>query len=272
MHLLKVLRNINYNKSLLGLRRKALSLFYKEDINKFIIFFRGRSGSTLLTNLLDQHPLIKTEGEILTRNVFSLGVYLDLRASLFLGEYAAYGFKCKKSQIEKQTTVNKIEKTFLSLSKRGVKFIYLKRQNKLKQALSAIAASKRNKEEKDNFFLITKTDREKQLYTAEKLTIKPEFLIGSTSFFERVGQEEERIMSLIPHLEIIYERDLLKSENHQATIDKCCEFLGIEKANCQDTNIVKANSDNIGDIVDNYSELVEAIQNSKYSHYLDADT
>jgi LPS sulfotransferase NodH len=272
MLLLNFLTNFNYQKSIVGLTKKVISPFYKEDVKKFIVFFRGRSGSSLLISLLDQHPLIKAEGEILSRNIFSPGVYLDLRASYFLGEYAVYGCKCKQGQLKKQKTVNSVEETLLSLSKRGFKIIYLKRENKLKQALSSIVATKRAKKKQGNFYRITQTDREKILYLSEKFTIEPKYLMGSTSYFERVGQEEDRIMSLIPHLEIIYERDLLKGEKHQSTIDTICEFLGIEKADCQSSNLVKANPDNIRDLVDNFSELIKTIQNSKYSHYLDEDT
>lgn len=272
------MNNINYKTAILGLNKKVLCFLEQKRAKKFIIFFHGRSGSSLLISLLNNHPLIKAEGEILSRNVFFPGIYLDLRSYLFLDNYTAYGVKCKQSQIKQQTNVNNVEQTFLSLSKRGFKFIYLKRKNKLKQALSAIAAGKRAKKQKQkqkgnevSFFRISQEEKDKLLYLNEKLTIEPKNLIRSTSFFERVGQEEDRIMNLVPHLEITYETDLLKPQSHQATINKICDFLGIETADCHNSNLVKANSDNIRDLVDNASELIEAIEKSKYAHYLDAN-
>lgn len=272
------INGINYKTASLGLTKKILYSFNKKEPKKFIIFFRGRSGSSLLVDLLNKHPLIKAEGEILSRNVFFPGIYLDLRSYLFLDNIVAYGVKCKRAQIENQANVNNVEQTFLSLSKRGFKFIYLKRKNKLKQALSAIAAVKRANKmkmqvqgKKVNFFRISQEEKDKFLYLTEKFTIEPKHLIGSTSFFERVGQEEDQIMNLVPNLEITYETDLLKPQNHQATINKICDFLGIETADCN-SNLVKANSDNIRDLVDNASELIDAIEKSKYAHYLDADS
>jgi len=91
------------------------------------------------------------------------------------------------------------------------------------------------------------------------------------AIYEKHEQDEDRIMSSVPHLEIFYETDLLNQQNYQATLNKICEFLGIEKSDCQSSNLVKANPDNIRDLVDNYTEIIEAIQNSKYSHYLKAD-
>jgi len=74
---------------------------------------------------------------------FFPGIYLDLRASLFRRECKAYGIKCKQGQIEQQATVNRVETTFLNWHKKGFKFIYLKRKNKLKQALSLLASKTR---------------------------------------------------------------------------------------------------------------------------------
>ncbi len=56
-------------------------IFKRSTKSKFIIFGQGRSGSTLLMELLDSHPEIKCDSELFTkecgyeRNRFKLALY-----------------------------------------------------------------------------------------------------------------------------------------------------------------------------------------------------
>ena len=105
---------------------------------KFVIFGRGRSGSTLLVNLLDKHNKIYCDNEILHDRVLFPRLYIDLCASRH--QSYAYGFKLLSYQIRDIQSIYNQEKFLFNLHKSGYKFIYLTRSNLLYHALSNINA------------------------------------------------------------------------------------------------------------------------------------
>ncbi len=122
----------------------GLLFFWHQPKVKFILFSQGRSGSTLLSDLLDSSPMIKSDGE-----VFGAGMpirvrfpklYLNLRMKSFRSP--VYGCKIKIYDLEHQHGMNEEEtKSFLRARfAEGWKIIHLRRTNKLRQALSSLVA------------------------------------------------------------------------------------------------------------------------------------
>jgi hypothetical protein len=85
---------------------------------------------------------------------------------------------------------------------------------------------------------------------------------------EKVVALEKKCLSNIPHLEIIYEDDLLSSEQHQKTINKVFSYLELDSIKVQ-TTLQKTSSDNLVDDILNYEEIVDFISQTQYAHFLD---
>lgn len=96
---------------------------------KFVIFGRGRSGSTLLVELLDSHPQIHCDNEILHDRVLFPRLYIDSCASRYQSQ--VYGFKFLSYQIKDVQRISQPKKFLLQLYQSGYKIIYLRRENLL---------------------------------------------------------------------------------------------------------------------------------------------
>lgn len=80
--------------------------------------------------------------------------------------------------------------------------------------------------------------------------------------------EKEKIaLKNIPHLTIIYEKDLLESENHQATLDRIFDYINIHSVKVK-TKYSKTTPSKLSDIVKNYDELKEVIRNTEFAKFL----
>lgn len=105
---------------------------------RFAIFGRGRSGSTVLTSLLNAHRHISCEGEILHDRVFFPRLHIDWCASRCQSE--VYGFKLLSYQLRDVQPIGNPARFLRSLYDGGYQFIYLTRRNLLFHALSNLNA------------------------------------------------------------------------------------------------------------------------------------
>lgn len=225
--------------------------------NKFIIFGNGRSGSTLLVSLLNSSSKIYCDGEILNRNYIPFpGLYIKTRSSLF--HQSVYGFKLLDYQLKDLQKIKKPESFILNLHKDGWKFIYLTRKNKLNYALSIVNAFHRKSfhhRYKDG-----SVDKKKIRVDTEEVM-----------YWIRQGQENtlyfSDILNSIPHLKLTYEADLHDPKNHQETANQVFDYLKINTSKV-DTNLVKIMPSNPVDRVDNYEELIFALDEYGYGQYL----
>lgn len=130
----KFIRNLNY-KNLIDPRLKFPQ-------SKFVMYTRGRTGSTLLTELLNCHHEIFCDVEIFNflysgSIVKFPGMYINScskRASA-KGK-KVYGFKVKISQLRYEHKYDNYDEILLNLYKKDWKFIHLKRVNFLRHQLS----------------------------------------------------------------------------------------------------------------------------------------
>lgn len=110
---------------------------------RFLIVCDYRSGSTLLANLLNQHPDVYCDGEIfipfvehkLHRIIWPYGY---LQGKLSATAKPVYGFDCKVDQIMAMgiNPRNTASSFFKKLNQEGWHFIYLRRLNIVRQSLS----------------------------------------------------------------------------------------------------------------------------------------
>ena len=174
----------------------------------FLIFGMGRSGSTLLVDLLNQHPDIHCDGEVLKKKVFHLPSFIDGRRH-FYGRKRLYGFRAKLYQAtrEQKMTFEAFEE---QLSGFDVKWIYLYRKDTWKQALSAQVTKQTSIPNAENFEQLLEkpieidwAGLEQEWQNREKIKSAERQLIGGRALVELCYEE---------HLMEVGVRDLAMNE------------------------------------------------------------
>lgn len=233
---------------------------------RFIIFGQSRSGSTLLIDLLNNHPQIRADLEIyhsvniptllkplikvIQRYPLPYAKYNSWKANM-----PVYGFKLLFFEVHNP------EKLLLQLHRNNWKFIHIHRDNIWQIALSNIMALKTK-------YWHRFTDNES---TPESITIKPERLLNALKIRTQWKTKEFELLKPYKHLSINYERDLKDSNNWQDTADKIFDYLGIEShpvKSTMKTTYQKPYSELIG----NYYELTESVKKSEFAYLLPHNT
>ncbi|MBS1517264.1 MAG: hypothetical protein JSS91_04180 [Bacteroidetes bacterium] len=249
------IRNLKY-KNLLDFRLK-----YPES--KFLIYTRGRTGSTLLTELLNCHPDIFCDREIF--NFLYSGsrirfpeLYIDScskRASY--NRKKVYGFKVKIAQLRYEHKYENYQDILDSLHEKGWKFIYLRRKNYLRHKLSNIISYQ------TNIFHLKYGDRDFD----QKIKVDCEKLFEGIKYGEEVEKTEQENLKNIPHLTVTYEDDLLEREKFQNTADRAFSFLGLDSHPVKSDlkRIVKLD---LKEVILNYSEVEDFLIKKNYDKFL----
>ena len=238
--------------------------FVKLPEKKFFIYTRGRSGSTVLTDLLNSHPQMYCDYEIFDiNNTGTMVKYPKMfvessskRASM--NSKPVYGFKVKIEQLRDEHKFENYTELIKSLNGDGWKIIYLYRTNIFKHTLSGIISNQ------TKVFHV----RNKENFEHEKIKIDCDFLLGVMNYFENLGVLEEKSLESVPFLRINYEEELLENSSHQKTSDKIFDFLGI-KSHPVSTKLKKIIPVDLKKIILNYDEVYEFIGKTKFSVYLD---
>lgn len=225
---------------------------------RFVLFGRGRSGTTALVSMLDDLPDVRCENEILHDVVLFPYEHVVGRSALF--STPVYGCKILSYQVrDVQTRLAAPEDVLRDLHHRdGFQIVYLRRKNLLRHALSNIRARKEH-------FHRKKSD---QGSTARALYIDPDQLIDWMEHSESLQAYERKLLEDVPHLSLTYEENIRSPKNHQSTVDQIAEFLGIETAPVE-SSYEKVAPPSLEDGVANYDELVEHLANTRYERFLD---
>ena len=101
---------------------------------KFLIFSQGRTGSTLLMDLLSSHPEIHCDGELLYYRVPFPAQFVKLKSALTLKKH--FGFKVKIYQLVEIQNIKDPREFIMEFYNRGWKIISLKRENLLRHVIS----------------------------------------------------------------------------------------------------------------------------------------
>ncbi len=239
-----------------------LAMFKKNRMpdTKFILFSQGRTGSNLLRTLLHSHPDIFCDGDIFVhRYIKMLSPKLYLKGHLANATAKVYGFQLKLDALER---FEKDAKRALSdFHENGWKIIYLRRKNLFRRKLSAKMAIAKNK------WLYT-SDNRLESSQSVKFHWDCDELLASLEDADRREQKDTEVLGQLPYLEIIYEDELSKAEQHQKTADKLFDFLGVQSATIH-TNMVKTPFQSPEEIIENYDEVVTFLSQTKYAHFLE---
>lgn len=229
--------------------------------NQFIIFAEGRSGSTLLVNLLNSSGQIHCDLEILNRSPV-LFPYLYLKTMAARSTKLVYGFKLLDYQLKKVQHIKNPEELLHKLHDCGYKFIYLTRRNKLFHALSKINAIQKNK------FHHRISDGENSY---KRITVDVDQLIKTIDITETNTNLYQTYLAEIPHLSLSYEENLQYEELHQQTADEILNFLELTPSPVS-ADLIKVMPSNLQEIVENPEEIINAISQTKYACFLETNS
>jgi len=239
--------------------------FIKKPKNNFIIFALGRSGTNLLQDLLNNHPKIYCDGEILCNDHYYKFKFPHFRvmsrsciASINKKEF--YGFHVKLNQLIFGQDLNDPEEFLRKLYDNGYSIIYLKRYNTVRQVISNVIAGYRGA-------LHLRVNDKKQNID-NRIIVDCNYLIEKTLWREELKKTESKILEGIPHLKLIYENDLLSGSMHQNTANKVFKYLGLDKVKVK-TRFIRTSKDNLKDIIVNYDEVVDALHKNSLSKFID---
>jgi LPS sulfotransferase NodH len=229
---------------------------------RFVILTTGRTGSELLVSLLNSHPRIACGGELLKEGRAFPNRYVESRAAMAgLRGADAYGWKLLLNQFRAPAgTVPGIgdpDSYPARLHAMGYQAILLVRENPVHQALSAIRGSQTQ-------FHHRRAD------TTEfaPLTADPVALMASTWILEGDSHALESSVATLPHLRLTYESDLLDPATHQTTVDRVCDYLGIQSAPVR-TDLVKVAPPGLRQSISNFEEVAELFRGTRFGSYLD---
>jgi LPS sulfotransferase NodH len=207
---------------------------------RFVVFGLGRSGSTLLVDLLNADPAIRCDGEI-----FQHWRYFPeriLRRKIRLLEADAYGFKLLAYQVTKVLGYREPRRFLDWLQASGFRFVTIRRENLFRHALSQVAARK------SRFHLEGPTSER------IKVSVDPAEIEAWMDRIRRNREEEQTMLAGREALHLVYEQDLIGEERQRQAVARIGAFIGrdIVFANSRFRRIV---SDDLSDSFENADEL-----------------
>lgn len=236
--------------------------------DSFVLFAQGRTGSTLLGTLLDSHPKVTFEHEILNIDADPtpfVSPYLYSLGRRVRSEASVYGYHVKIYQLSRDHGVDPARYVHRAYAD-GWKLLYLKRTNLLRHALSNIRAE------------TTRTyhvQADGEAGTDEPpgrggLHVDPSEIIERMEEREAFLEWESEIVSEIPHLALVYERDLIDPERHRSTAEAAFEYLDLETEDVPvSTSLERINQGRVRDLVRNYEEVVAALSGTRFERFLE---
>lgn len=220
----------------------------------FLITSTGRTGSTLLSHLLNSHPSIFCDGELVhphrwqTRRRRPFYWFVSHYPQPFLklvakkrhrqAEFSLFGMKLMYRHMANP------RHTLASLSRSGWKIVHSKRRSRFDQALSWTMALHTHR-----WFATMK----------ERLPLP--VTLPTQSFHDNLvklkveNAQLEMSLADIPHMDIVYEDCLQSADQRQMLSEAICDFLEINDASLQ-TDFSRTWQQPYAQAIENYSELI----------------
>lgn len=220
----------------------------------FVIFAQGRTGSTLLVDLMNSHDGVYCDDEILGWPVRFPDAWVDAHRRHHPDRH--YGFKVKPYQLSVDQRLDP-GAWLRRMDARGWKLIHLRRRNVLRHALSNIVAEH-----------VGFTFRGAGPAESAGLTVDVDMLLGAMAVREEQAEVERAALAGLPHASVCYEDDLLDAERHQATLDRLSDTLDLPRAQAR-TEVRRITTDDLRTTIANYDEVATAVGSSPWAPLLE---
>ena len=231
------------------------------------MFHLGRCGSTAVAHHLQQHPQIKWAGEIIEHESEKDAALnkINLFATNSFRKYSGIEIKpfhLRNCRISPQEFLNYLTDKHFS------KIIFLTRKNMLRQLISSLISRQ------TKVWHIKKTDHQKlhQIHlNPNAITVRgnTRSLIETLEQIEKDISDFEKILQNYTVLRLYYEDDVLSSP--AIGYKKICEFSGIPHIE-NSISLVKTNPFPLQEIITNFSEIKEHLDNTRFEWMLYDET
>ncbi|MFB6248427.1 MAG: Nodulation protein H [Salinibacter sp.] len=224
---------------------------------RFILFGRGRSGTTALVSLLDALSAVRCEGEIL--HDYVPFPFVHVRGRSRRTRVQGYGCKILSYQLrDVQSALNAPRHFLRALHHRhGFDLLYLRRTNLLRHALSNIRARR------DQFHRHKSAPAEQ----SPGLEVDPEHVLDWMRRSEALQRYEAEVLEGLPYLSLTYEEHMRDPSAHQSTVNRICDYLGVPSAPVQ-TEYQKLAPRSLRESVTNYEALARRLESTEYARFL----
>lgn len=229
---------------------------------RFLILGQGRTGSTLLTNLLDSHPDVVCLGEILSRRrhgrIRHVEAYLRGAARRHHAT-RCFGFKVKPYELTDQgIDVG----TFLrGMADAGWLLVHLERENVVRHAVSTVMRDLRGFPHVVRGSDAEADERDRQYVLSPQLVLD-----AARGRADQLRQERAAFAGLSHHL-VSYERDLASEGSHQAVADRLFAALGVTPAPVS-SRTSRLTNDDLSDKIENFGDLLAAVAETEFAGML----
>lgn len=224
---------------------------------RFLIFAQGRTGTWLLYSLLNLHPQVYCEKEILMDKVRWPYLYTQGRSCRH--PHNVYGCHVQINQLI--NTQGIAPKPYITqLVNTGWKIIYLRRDDIVRQSVSTMIAMQKRE------WIV----KQGETLSPQKYYIDPKILLSWLQRRVDHAAQEISILEDVEHIILTYEVDLLSSATHQTTMDKVFSYLNLPVIDVE-APTQRLSGDRLADSVVNYQEIATTILNSKFAQYLEPD-
>ena len=248
-------------KQQLRLYRNLIQTESNQSFQRFIIFGRGRSGSTALVSLLNCLPEVYCDGEILDQPVLWPQAYIKAKAHTAQTCSTVYGCKILSYQLRDIQHIAQSPNFLHQLNTAGFQIIYLRRENLLDHAISNIRARSFGFHQ----------GRSAHTWQQMKVYANPSTVVDWINKSDDLRNYETSLLRGIPHLALTYEKDLADEAQHQSTINAICRYLSIQSKPVL-SHYQKVSPQTLQASVENYDELVDYLKSTPYRHYLPLET
>ncbi len=250
---------------------------------QFIILTTQRTGSTFLTHLLLSHPQIECYSELFQKNLVNRSKRSKVAKHFEIG-YEKYRKKSLTRQINHKFFRTKLINRYLTeiyTSSMDVKAIGFKFMYSQDAMLPEVLQWVKNNNVKVihnirvnilKTLVSRKTAQTRGIYSSDKnlpiikITVDINNLKSDLENIEKKVSYYRNWCQNMESIEITYESLISDRENEIARI---LEFLDVESFYPLNTDIVKMNSDNLEDIIENYEAVCDTLKGTYYEEFLD---
>lgn len=224
---------------------------------RFVLFGRARTGSTLMVRMLDAHPDIACAGEIFRLPKLRPAAHVDAVLRGF--SRPVRGFKLLSYQLREHFSDAQRAAFRDWLIAADVRVFHLQRDNLVRHAVSNLYAQKRGA------YHSTSANAAQ----APRIRVTPEEIFTTIKRSEANLAYEEAFLGDLPRLTLRYEADLAAPEHQGATLHRATAFLGLPPHTFT-PDLRKVTPEDLAALIENYDEVAEALQAAGYGRFLPA--
>jgi LPS sulfotransferase NodH len=226
---------------------------------RFVIVTAGRSGSALLISLLNSHPDICCDDEILNAHRRWPLMYIEGRAKLARRRgVGTYGLKVQPWHVIDAQRVQGASDWVTTLQRRGWQVIRLSRHNRLHQAISVARAHQEG----------VWHQRAHETDPVGPITLDPLAVMGAMYYTQMQEELIDTMVKDVDYLSLVYEDDLIDVAAQTRTLERIFEFLGVAPQPTK-TDLVRRSEEDMRLLVTNYDEILDEIQRNRFMAFID---